>query len=128
MSKTPAADGSRMNWLNYPSGIKFIHIRTDADENGARFTFDVQAKDEGVRSIFWEQMQELKVVMENEMGTDGIWLEDCSSAAVPHFSRILWERNGVSIFRREDYSEIFAFLEDRLVRFDAFTRISRISS
>ena len=120
MSATRSADGSRMNWLNYPSGIKFIHIRTDADESGARLCFDIQAKDAGVRSIFWEQMQELKIVMESEMGTDGIWIEDCRSAAVPHFSRIMWELNGVSIFHSDDYNEMFTFLEDRLVHFDAF--------
>jgi len=120
MSRTRSAAGYRMNWLNYPSGIKFIHIRTDADETGARFCFDIQAKDEGVRAVFWEQMQELRTVMESEMGTDGIWTEDCHSDAVPHFSRISWELKGVSIFNPEDYSEIFAFLEDRLVHFDAF--------
>lgn len=120
MSKHRSSNGRRMNWLNYPSEIPFIFIRLDADTKGARFMFDIQAKDEGIRAIIWEQMYELKVVLEAEMGTDGVWLENCSSPAVPQFNRILWERNDLNFFNPDDKKAIFAFFEDRLVQFDAF--------
>ena len=109
-----------MNWLNYPSEIPFIFIRLDADGKGARFVFDIQAKDEGIRAIIWEQMYELKAVLEAEMGTDGVWLENCSSPAVSQFNRILWERTDLSFFNPDDKKAIFAFFEDRLLHFDAF--------
>lgn len=120
MSQHRSANGRRMNWLSYPSEIDFIYIRVDADGKGARFSFDIQAKDAGVRAIIWEQMYELKAVLESEMGTDGQWIEDCSSQYVPQFNRILWERTDLNFFHPEDKQEIFSFLEDRLVRFDAF--------
>lgn len=120
MSNTRSAAGRNNNWINYPSEIRFIYIRVDADENGARLCFDIQAKDAGVRAIIWEQMYELKKVLEDEMGTSGIWLEDCHSETVPSFKRIMWERTDLSIFRPEDHTAIFSFLKDRLVHFDQF--------
>lgn len=120
MSPHRSVNGRRMNWLNYPSEIDFIYIRVDADAKGARFCFDIQAKDSGVRAIIWEQMYELKTVLESEMGSEGQWIENCSSPYVAQFNRILWERTDLNFFQPTDQNAIFTFLEDRLVHFDAF--------
>ncbi|MDR0802023.1 DUF4268 domain-containing protein [Fluviicola sp.] len=120
MKKIKSSSGRKMNWLAYPSDVKDIYIRIDTDGKGARLTFDIQGKDEGVRQILWEQLQELKIVMESEMGTDGIWIENASSLSVPKFNRILWERNDLNFFKPEDHTEIQNFLADRLIHFDAF--------
>lgn len=120
MSKHRSVNGRKMNWLNYPSDIPYIHIRLEADNRAARFCFDIQAKDAGVRSIIWEQLHELKTVIESEMGTEGLWLERYSSPVIPEFDRIQWELSGVSMFHEDDLPAIFGFFEDRLVHFDAF--------
>jgi hypothetical protein len=120
MSRTRSAAGRNNSWLNYPSEVKSVFIRVDADAKGARFTLDVQGKDDGVRAIIWEQLQELRAVMEAEMGNSGRWLENLHSEAVPNFNRILWERSDLSLMNPEDKDEIFAFLKDRLVSFDRF--------
>ena len=120
MTTHRSVNGRRMNWLNYPTEIDFIYARADADAKGARFCFDIQAKDAGVRAIIWEQMYELKAVLEAEMGTEGVWMEDCSSPFVPQFNRIVWERPELNFFKPENRQEIFSFLENRLVCFDAF--------
>lgn len=120
MSRTRSSNGRKMNWLNYPSDVKYIYIRLEVDEKSARFCFDIQAKDDGIRAIIWEQMGELKNLLEAAMGTEGIWIEHASSPSIPAFSRIVWERNGVSLYNYDNYEEIFHFLRDRLVHFDAF--------
>ncbi|MNJ84976.1 hypothetical protein D3C87_24400 [compost metagenome] len=120
MQKTRSSNGRRMNWLAYPSEVKNIYIRVDADNSGARLTFDIQGKDEGVRQILWEQLYELKIVMESEMGPEGIWIENASSPSVPQFNRIIWERTDLKFFNPEDHAEIQNFLADRLIHFDAF--------
>ncbi|WP_300666489.1 DUF4268 domain-containing protein [Fluviicola sp.] len=120
MQKTRSSNGRRMNWLAYPSEVKNIYIRVDADGKGARLTVDIQGKDEGVRQILWEQLYELKVVMESEMGTEGTWIENTSSPSVPQFNRIIWERTDLNFFNPEDHAEIQSFLADRLIHFDAF--------
>lgn len=120
MSRVRSVKGRNNSWLNYPSEVKNIYIRLDADTDGVRFCFDIQGKDEGVRAIIWEQMYELKAVLESEMGTDGLWLENLSSLSVPEFNRIMWERKDLNYLDPEHKNEIFAFFKDRLVHFDIF--------
>ncbi len=120
MQKVRSSNGRRINWLSYPSEVKDIYIRVDADGKGARLTFDIQGKDAGVRQILWEQLYELKAVLEAEMGTDGIWIEHASTPVVADFNRIVWERSDLNFYKMEDHPEILNFLADRLIHFDAF--------
>src|SRR5690554_7794162 len=54
------ANGKRINWVNYPTRVKQIYIRLHADTKIARFSIDIQDKDEGVRMLVWEQFEELR--------------------------------------------------------------------
>ena len=75
MRNHKSSNGRGINWINYPSDVKDVYIRLEADSKGVRFCFDIQQKDDGIRSIIWEQMTELKVVMETEIGKDTGWNE-----------------------------------------------------
>lgn len=120
MQKHRSSNGRRMNWINYPSEVEFIFIRLHADNDGVAFSFDIQGKDAGVRAIVWEQMTELKIVLESEMGNEGIWHENQFSESVPEFASIRWEKDGLRFSNPAHQQEIFEFFEDRLIRFDAF--------
>ena len=120
MSEHKSVTGKRINWINYRTDIKFIFLRLEVDKFGARVCFDIQAKNESVREVVWEQMQELKKVMERTMGDDGIWIYDYSTPEITSFCRIKWELNNVNIFKDSDHILIFKFLEEKLVGFDQF--------
>lgn len=120
MSPIRSVNGRKMNWLNYPTDVRDVYLRLEADKSGARLCFDIQPKDEGVRAILWEQMGELRAVMEETMGTHGVWIEHCSSPSIPSFSRIQWENSEVNFFNEDDKHAIFAFFREHLVKFDAF--------
>jgi hypothetical protein len=120
MQDKRSSNGRKINWLNYPSEIPYIFIRLDANAKEARFMIDIQPKDDGIRAIIWEQLYELKVVFEAEMGTDGQWLENESSQQVAAFNRISWMLEDVNFFQENDKHKIFDFFEERLVKFDNF--------
>jgi hypothetical protein len=120
MQKVRSTNGRRMNWLNYPSDVKNIYIRLQVDATGARLCMDIQPKDAGIREIIWEQMGELKKVLENTMNYDTIWIEHMHLEDGRDFSRILWELNNVSFYAENDRPIIFEFLKNRLLEFDEF--------
>jgi hypothetical protein len=120
MNKVKSSNGRRMNWIGYPSDVKNIYIRLQADAKGARLCFDIQPKDQGVREIIWEQMTELKKVMENCMNYETTWLEELYNDDGRIYSRIMWELNDVNYYNDEDQIVIFEFLKNRLVEFDEF--------
>src|SRR5690606_12195426 len=83
--------------------------------------FDIQAKDEGVRAIIWEQMGELKNVLTNAMnGDSGEWIEQTYNPIVGDFSRIQWKLDGVNYNNPSDKEKIFSFFKEKLLGFDEF--------
>jgi len=120
MNKVRSSNGRKMNWLNYPSDVKNVYIRLQADGQGARLCLDIQPKDEGIREIVWEQMTELKKVLESSMSYPTVWIEKMSSEDGRIFSRIMWENTNYNFYKDEDQEVIFEFLKNRLVEFDEF--------
>jgi hypothetical protein len=120
MSKVKSSNGRKMNWVSYPSDVKNIYIRLMVDSKGARLCLDIQPKDEGIREIVWEQMTELKKVMESTMQHETIWIERMSAENGRFFSRIMWEQKGLNYYHDEDKPQIFEFLKNRLIEFDEF--------
>jgi len=115
-----SVNGRQMNWINYPTDVKDVYVRMEVDSKGVRLCFDVQPKDDGLRSIIWEQMTELKAIMQEKMGLEAIWMEESHYWNGRLISRIKWEDNSLNYYKEEDVPKIIEFLKDKLTRFDAF--------
>jgi len=120
MQKNKSSNGKRINWLAYPSDVKDVYIRLYADSKCARLSLEIQPKNESIREIIWEQMTELKKVMEKSMNYETVWDEKYYPLDGRLNSRIFWELNNVNYFNEEDFSKIYTFLRDRLLEFDQF--------
>ena len=119
MRKLKSANGRNINWINYPSDVKDIYIRLEADHTGARLCFDIQPKDDSIRSILWEQLTELRVVMEGKVGT-AQWNEFDRVFQGRNVSRVSWVLEDANFYKEEDRIRIKDFLRSKLVQFDAF--------
>jgi len=113
-------NGKRINWVNYPTHLKQLFVRLHADTEIARFSIDVQTKDDGIRLLIWEQMIELKKVLENEMISPGVWAETAHNIAGQTISRISWTLEDVNMYEKEEQQKIFEFFIPLLVGFDRF--------
>ncbi len=120
MKKIKSSNGRRINWVSYPTDVKDIYLRLIVNNKGVGVYFDIQPKDEGVRSIIWEQMTELKKVLENEMNYPTQWSEEIILPDGRRISRIFWEDTSFNFYKEEDKLKIFEFLKDRLMEFDRF--------
>lgn len=121
MGKTRSQSGKKIDWLNYPTQIKYVFLRLEANDEFIAIYFDIQPKDEGVRSVMWEQMGELKAVLTNAMNGDvGVWKENEFDTTKGTFSRIEWKLPNVNYYNLEDKNKIFEFFKEKLVCFDDF--------
>ena len=118
--KIKSSNGRRINWLSYPSDVKDVYIRLHAGTKESSVFFDIQPKDTGVRAIIWEQMTELKKVMESTMQLKGEWIENVILPDGRAISRISWSRSGLNYLNKADHAEIYTFLRDTIVAFDSF--------
>ena len=55
MVKYQSVTGSKVNWINYNTGVKNIYFRLEVDQHSARVFIDLQHKDEDIRELFYEQ-------------------------------------------------------------------------
>lgn len=120
MRSFKSSNGRRMNWIGYPSDVKNIYIRMEIDSQSACLCFDIQSKDHGIRAILYEQMTELKKVLEATMNWETQWVEDYQTKEGLTISRILWESEPLNFYKDEDWPKIMEFLKDRLIEFDEF--------
>jgi hypothetical protein len=81
---------------------------------------DLQFKDAGVRSIVWEQLGELRSVMEKTMTSKGNWMENFHTPEGLIINRICWELDGVDFYLEADWPEIHSFFKQQLIEFDSF--------
>ena len=120
MNNQSSVSGRQINWINYPTDVKDIYVRMEVDGNGASLCFDIQPKSDDIRSILWEQMTELKTVMETEMQIEANWNEESHYWNGRLISRIKWENKALDYYKDEDIPKVIEFLKDKLVRFDKF--------
>jgi len=120
ISKNRSSNGRKINWLNYPSDIKSIFIRLEVDSKAARLCFDIQSKDDDIRALLFEQMSELKVVLEDITIEKPTWIENHYYLNKQYISRIVWENNLLNFYKSEHRDLIYTFLAERLLKFDLF--------
>ena len=120
MRNFKSSNGRGINWINYPTDVKDLYVRLETDGKTTKFCFDVQPKDDGIRSILWEQMTELKKVMEDQTGEATAWNEFDREFAGRTISRVHWEKGGLNFYNDDDFTEIKLFLREKLIAFDIF--------
>ena len=111
---------SRVNWLSYPTNLKHTYLRLHCDGELSALFYDIQFKDKEIRSIFWEQLLELKSLFHKHESHISNWYEHFETKEGFFISRIEWASNEWSLYRQKDWRKIYRFFKDRLIEFDLF--------
>ena len=120
MLPIPSADGSKVNWVNYKTGIKDVLFRMSAGNKEARIGIDLVHKDEGVRHLYFQQFLQLKNVFQEVTPEEWIWEKDTYDESGKAISSISLKQKGVNVFRKEDWPEIISFLKPGIIALDEF--------
>lgn len=115
-----SATGRRIKWTNYRTGVKDVYVRMEADNKGARFGLEFQHGDADIRYLFWEQLEELKAMMEGEMGEDLIWHPDFYKPDGAQVSRVEVRLNQGNLYDKSTWPVLLVFLKENLLAFDRF--------
>ena len=104
----------KINWVNYNTKCKDIYFRLDVTKKKASFTFDLQHRDTGMRELFYEQFTELKAVINDSFENELTWVSEFETEYGTS-SRIYAELENVSVFNKNDWHDVFPFLEKNIV-------------
>lgn len=127
MSPVPSAEGLRVNWLNYHTGLKQVFFRMKAEKKTASIGIELLQPDVEIQHMFFEQFQALRALLQEAMGEEWTWELHATDENGKTVSRIYKEIEGVSVFNREDWPRLISFFKPRLIALDAFWNDARYS-
>ncbi|WP_026464192.1 DUF4268 domain-containing protein [Adhaeribacter aquaticus] len=120
MTPILSAEGLKVNWLNYKTGVKSVFFRMRADKRTASIGIDITHADIELQELFFDQFLALKGLLHETVGEEWDWVLHTQDENYQTITRIYKEIEGVNVFNREDWPAIISFLKPRIIALDAF--------
>ncbi|MGJ1203373.1 DUF4268 domain-containing protein [Sphingobacterium lactis] len=120
MAPVPSADGEKVTWVNYKTGIRNLYFRMDASNKVAQIGIVIADSDAGIRALIFEQFQEYRTVLHAELGEEWIWDAEYYDEYGKATARIYTEIRGSSIFNQQDWPALISFFKPRIMALDSF--------
>jgi len=114
------ANGQRINWINYKTGIKGIYFRTDVTKKAASVAIELTHTGEESRMAAFDKLVSLKPVFTGMTEGSWSWQKEVYDESGRPISRILILQEGVNIFNKNDWPAIISFFKQHLIALDAF--------
>lgn len=115
-----SAEGLKVNWVNYKTGIRYLYFRMEADKKSASIAIEIAHPDPGIQELFFEQFKELKILLHAALNEDWEWQLHAQDDQGKALSRIFKQLYGVSIFNKNDWPALISFFKPRIIALDEF--------
>ena len=122
MQPVPSAEGVKVNWVNYKTGVKDVHFKMEAGTTAATIAIVLTQPDLEKQRIFFNQLVQVKKLLQNTAQQDWHWClhtKDEHNKIVSHVAASL---AGVNIYKKEDWPAIISFFKPGIIALDAFWR------
>jgi hypothetical protein len=120
MTPVLSAEGIRINWVNYRTGIKHIVFRMNADHQKAFSGIELLHKEEALQEINYNKFLELKNIFEKAVPGNWMWKLHEQNEEGRRVSRIFQVMEPVNIFNKQDWPALISFFKTNVMAFDAF--------
>ena len=127
MTPVLSADGERINWINYKTGEKDIAFRMNADNKKAIISIELTHADIEIQQIYFEHFAEIKPILHDILGEEWNWQLHTHDEHGKLISRIFTEKQGCSIFKKEDWPGLISFFKPRIIALDEFWSSAKYS-
>jgi hypothetical protein len=115
-----SAEGLKINWINYKTGVKYLYFKMEADKRSASIAIEIAHPDSGIQELFFEQFKELKTMLHSALQEDWDWQLHVTNDQGKITSRIFKQIDNVSIFNKNDWSALISFFKPRIIALDEF--------
>lgn len=120
MKPVLSAEGLPVNWINYRTGIKNIFFKMDIDNKNASIAIQIAHPDEGIRALFFEQFEELRLLLNDALAEEWVWSPQTVNETGKAQSEISTKLYGVSVYNQLNWPELISFFKPRIIALDAF--------
>jgi len=127
MSPIPSAEGLKINWINYQTGIKDVYFRMNATQKSGIIAISLEHHDASIRELYFEQFLELKTMLHTTLEEEWMWQQHVHVGDNKIISRIYKELTDVSIFNKDQWPDLISFFKPRMIALDAFWENAKYS-
>jgi hypothetical protein len=120
MALQPTADGGKVNWINYKTGIKYLHFRMQADQRQGRIAIEITHPDLGIQELMFEQFSSYQKIIAGYLQEEWKWTLHDQDEYGKTISSISTSITNVNIFRQEDWPALISFFKSRIMALDEF--------
>lgn len=119
MKPIPGAAGLPVNWINYKTGIKYIHFKMNADDKTATIAIEISPPQEEQRLHYYNQFLSLKKILKTTTGFSWQWNKTLHTEHKT-ISSISQQLDDVKVLNQANWPAIISFLKPRIIALDAF--------
>ena len=120
MKPVPNAQGRRVNWPNYKTGITDIYFRMKAERGFASVGIEITHADEEFQELIFEQFTQLRKILESCTQEKWDWKLHVENEVGQVISKIEMVKKGVNVMEEKDWPAIISFLKPRIIALDEF--------
>ncbi|ETZ22278.1 DUF4268 domain-containing protein [Pedobacter sp. V48] len=120
MALQPSAEGLRINWINYKTGIKHLAFKMQVDKKSAWIGIELANPDLTIQQLLFEQFEEYKKLLTGILGEEWQWELHSTDEYGKTVCKIYTVLPGISIFNKEDWPKLISFFKPRIIALDEF--------
>lgn len=116
----PSAEGLKVNWINYKTGLKDVYFRMRADQKSASIAIELTHADFEIQALFFQQFTELKNILHTYLEEAWEWLLHTIDENGNTISKIYKELKPVNVLNQDDWPKLISFFKPRIIALDEF--------
>ncbi|MGY5850916.1 DUF4268 domain-containing protein [Salegentibacter sp. F14] len=110
----------RTKWILYDTKQKEIQLKFTFNRKLAQVSLDVIDPDELVRAYYFEKLLSLKQILWKEYLPNAVYEDTYELPEGKLISRVYVQMDGVNIHNRQHWPEVMKFLNDNMLKLEAF--------
>lgn len=120
MQPVSAAEGVKVNWVNYKTGIPGIQFKMDADNKQASIAIVLSHPDVAIQKLRYEKLLQLKTMLHTALQEEWNWQPNILDEHDKPICHIGTAIKDVNILRNEDWPMLISFFKPRIIALDEF--------
>lgn len=120
MSPVLSAEGEKINWINYKTGVKHLSFKMNATHEFAYIGIEISHKDPVQALALYNQFKLVQAALEETLGEKWQWQAAYENEHYQLLSTISRHHKPCNIFKETDWPEIISFLKPRIIQLDRF--------
>ena len=125
MAPVLSAEGEKINWINYKTGVKGIQFKMNAKGNKAQISIEINHPDLIHQELIFEKFGELKKILQEHLEEEWTWILHSPNEQEKTISKIYTEVDGINVMRKEDWPALISFFKPRIIALDEFWSVGK---